>query len=37
MDYATVLGQLREARSKGLTAPVILMGANHTVKRQHGH
>ncbi|KAG7448041.1 bifunctional tryptophan synthase TRP1 [Guyanagaster necrorhizus] len=26
MDYATVLGQLREARSKGLTAPVILMG-----------
>ncbi|EEB97969.1 hypothetical protein MPER_02609 [Moniliophthora perniciosa FA553] len=26
IDYPTVLGQLREARSKGLTAPVILMG-----------
>lgn len=26
IDYATVLGQLREARSKGLTAPVLLMG-----------
>ncbi|KAK0210997.1 bifunctional tryptophan synthase TRP1 [Desarmillaria ectypa] len=26
MDYATVLGQLREARSKGLAVPVILMG-----------
>ncbi|ESK88052.1 tryptophan synthase [Moniliophthora roreri MCA 2997] len=26
IDYYTVLGQLREARSKGLTAPVILMG-----------
>ncbi|KAF9265600.1 tryptophan synthetase [Marasmius fiardii PR-910] len=26
VDYATVLGQLKDARSKGLTAPVILMG-----------
>ncbi|KAJ8461865.1 hypothetical protein ONZ45_g18141 [Pleurotus djamor] len=26
IDYATVLAQLREARSKGLTAPVLLMG-----------
>lgn len=26
IDYVTVLGQLREARSKGLTAPVLLMG-----------
>ncbi|KAF8643823.1 hypothetical protein AX16_008841 [Volvariella volvacea WC 439] len=26
IDYPTVLGQLREARSKGLTVPVILMG-----------
>ncbi|KAJ7745019.1 bifunctional tryptophan synthase TRP1 [Mycena maculata] len=26
IDYATVLGQVREARSKGLTAPVLLMG-----------
>ncbi|KAF8211982.1 tryptophan synthetase [Mycena galopus ATCC 62051] len=26
IDYITVLGQLREARSKGLTAPVLLMG-----------
>ncbi|KAF7295367.1 Tryptophan synthase [Mycena indigotica] len=26
MDYATVLGQVREARSKGLTAPILLMG-----------
>ncbi|KAK7054636.1 bifunctional tryptophan synthase trp1 [Paramarasmius palmivorus] len=26
IDYPTVLGQLREARSKGLTAPVLLMG-----------
>ncbi|EKM55054.1 uncharacterized protein PHACADRAFT_255387 [Phanerochaete carnosa HHB-10118-sp] len=26
LDYATCLGLLREARSKGLTAPVLLMG-----------
>ncbi|KAJ4483075.1 bifunctional tryptophan synthase TRP1 [Lentinula edodes] len=26
IDYPTVLGQLREARSKGLTLPVLLMG-----------
>ncbi|KAJ6630574.1 bifunctional tryptophan synthase TRP1 [Mycena sp. CBHHK59/15] len=26
IDYATVLGQIREARSKGLTAPLLLMG-----------
>ncbi|KAK7037939.1 tryptophan synthase [Favolaschia claudopus] len=26
IDYATVLGQLREARRQGLTAPVLLMG-----------
>ncbi|KAA1469341.1 tryptophan synthase [Dentipellis sp. KUC8613] len=26
VDYATCLGMLREARSKGLTAPVLLMG-----------
>ena len=26
IDYATVLSMLREARSKGLTVPVILMG-----------
>ncbi|KAJ3567949.1 hypothetical protein NP233_g6028 [Leucocoprinus birnbaumii] len=26
IDYTTVLGQLKEARSKGLTAPVLLMG-----------
>ncbi|KAH6918394.1 tryptophan synthetase [Coprinopsis sp. MPI-PUGE-AT-0042] len=26
VDYPTVLGMLREARSQGLTAPVILMG-----------
>ncbi|KAF9484694.1 bifunctional tryptophan synthase TRP1 [Pholiota conissans] len=26
MDYAKVLGQLREARKKGLQAPVLLMG-----------
>ncbi|KAF9030811.1 tryptophan synthase [Hymenopellis radicata] len=26
MDYPTTLGQLREARSKGLTVPVLLMG-----------
>nr|GAT47533.1 bifunctional tryptophan synthase TRP1 [Mycena chlorophos] len=26
IDYATVLGQLRAARSQGLTAPVLLMG-----------
>ncbi|KZP21204.1 bifunctional tryptophan synthase TRP1 [Athelia psychrophila] len=26
VDYAMVLGQLREARSKGLTTPVMLMG-----------
>ncbi|KAJ7272033.1 tryptophan synthase beta subunit-like PLP-dependent enzyme [Mycena haematopus] len=26
IDYATTLGQLREARRKGLTAPVLLMG-----------
>jgi hypothetical protein len=26
IDYATVLSMLREARSKGLKAPVILMG-----------
>ncbi|KAF9007422.1 bifunctional tryptophan synthase TRP1 [Cyathus striatus] len=26
IDYATVLGQLREARNQGLAAPVILMG-----------
>ncbi|TFK42355.1 bifunctional tryptophan synthase TRP1 [Crucibulum laeve] len=26
IDYVTVLGQLREARSQGLTAPVLLMG-----------
>jgi tryptophan synthase len=26
VDYPTVLGQLREARAKGLTVPVLLMG-----------
>ncbi|KAF5373942.1 hypothetical protein D9758_000730 [Tetrapyrgos nigripes] len=26
IEYATVLGQLKEARSKGLTVPVLLMG-----------
>ena len=26
IDYATVLGQLREARNKGLTVPILLMG-----------
>ncbi|KAH7889584.1 tryptophan synthase beta subunit-like PLP-dependent enzyme [Phlebopus sp. FC_14] len=26
IDYATVLGQVREARGKGLTVPVLLMG-----------
>lgn len=26
VNYATVLGQLSEARAQGLTAPVILMG-----------
>ncbi|KAF5389826.1 hypothetical protein D9757_003582 [Collybiopsis confluens] len=26
VDYAVVLGQLRDARSKGLTVPVLLMG-----------
>ncbi|KAF7311512.1 Tryptophan synthase [Mycena kentingensis (nom. inval.)] len=26
IDYITVLGQVREARSKGLTAPILLMG-----------
>lgn len=26
IDYATVLEQLREARTKGLTIPVLLMG-----------
>ena len=26
IDYATVLEQLKEARSKGLTIPVLLMG-----------
>ncbi|KIK08780.1 hypothetical protein K443DRAFT_672296 [Laccaria amethystina LaAM-08-1] len=26
IDYVTVLGQLREARNQGLTAPVLLMG-----------
>ncbi|KAJ7074299.1 bifunctional tryptophan synthase TRP1 [Mycena amicta] len=26
MDYATVLGQVREARSKGLTVPIMFMG-----------
>ncbi len=26
MDYPTTLAQLREARSKGLTVPVLLMG-----------
>ncbi|KZT26586.1 bifunctional tryptophan synthase TRP1 [Neolentinus lepideus HHB14362 ss-1] len=26
VDYATVLGMVREARSKGLTAPLLLMG-----------
>ncbi|KAF9014046.1 bifunctional tryptophan synthase TRP1 [Cyathus striatus] len=26
IDYATVLGQLREARNQGLTTPVLLMG-----------
>lgn len=26
MDYPTTLGQLREARKQGLTAPVLLMG-----------
>ena len=28
VDYATCLGLVREARSKGLTAPVLLMGAS---------
>jgi len=28
MNYATVLGQLREARSQGLKAPVLLMGVS---------
>ncbi len=27
MDYTKVLGQLREARNRGLKAPVLLMGA----------
>ena len=26
IDYATVLGQVREARQQGLTVPVLLMG-----------
>ncbi|KAI6161858.1 tryptophan synthase beta subunit-like PLP-dependent enzyme [Pisolithus thermaeus] len=26
VDYATILGQVKEARSKGLTVPVLLMG-----------
>lgn len=26
IDYATVLGQVREARQQGLTIPVLLMG-----------
>jgi hypothetical protein len=26
IEYATVLGMLREARSQGLKAPVLLMG-----------
>jgi tryptophan synthase alpha subunit len=26
VDYATCLGMVREARNRGLTAPVILMG-----------
>ncbi|KAL0573373.1 bifunctional tryptophan synthase trp1 [Marasmius crinis-equi] len=33
IDYPTVLGQLREARSKGLTAPVILMGMCRSVEK----
>lgn len=28
IDYPIILGQLREARSKGLTAPILLMGNN---------
>jgi tryptophan synthase len=29
IEYATVLGMLREARSQGLKAPVLLMGVLH--------
>jgi tryptophan synthase len=29
VDYATCLGMVKEARGKGLTAPVILMGKAH--------
>lgn len=30
VDYATCLGMVKEARGKGLTAPVILMGKAHS-------
>lgn len=30
VDYATCLGMVKEARGKGLTAPVILMGKTHS-------
>lgn len=26
IDYATIIAQIKEARSRGLTAPVLLMG-----------
>lgn len=30
VDYAACLGMVKEARGKGLTAPVILMGKAHS-------
>jgi tryptophan synthase alpha subunit len=33
VDYAMVLGQLREARSRGLTAPVLFMGVSRSFHR----
>lgn len=30
VDYATCLGMVKEARGRGLTAPVILMGKAHS-------
>jgi len=29
IEYATVLGMVREARSQGLKTPILLMGALH--------
>lgn len=40
IDYPTVLGQLREARKLGLTAPVLLMGKTlfrHDPPPANGH